>query len=79
LTEILGRRITHRRLSANQYRQLYLEEGLELEYAEYLVTVESEVGRGVEEDIFNAAADKKFVGKHTLCEYIEANRDIWIK
>ena len=79
LTEILGRKITYRRLSIDEYKETFLGLGLEPEYADDLITVELEVARGVEEDIFNADEDKKFIGKHTLREYLEANRDIWVK
>jgi festuclavine dehydrogenase len=44
-----------------------------------VVTAELKAARGAEEEIFNMDEDKKFVGKHTLREYLEANRDIWIK
>ena len=79
MTEIIGRKITYRRLSKDEYKEIFLGLGLDPEYAEDLVTIEMEVARGVEEDIFNADEDKKFVGKHTLREYLEANRDIWVK
>ena len=79
LTEILGRKITYRRLSTNEYKKIFLGEGFEPEYADDFVTVELEAARGVEEDIFNVDEDKKFVGKHTLREYLESNRNIWIK
>jgi len=79
LTEILGRKISFRRLSLDEEKKVFVGVGLEPEFAEYLATVESNVARGVEEDAFNAAGDNKFVGKHTLREYLEANRDIWVK
>jgi festuclavine dehydrogenase len=79
LTEILGRTITHRRLSADEYKEMFLGQGLEPEYADDLVTVELEASRGLEVDIFNVDEDKKFVGKHTLREYLKTNRDIWVK
>jgi len=79
LTEILGRKITYRRLSVDEYKGIFLSEGFEPEYADDLVAVELEAARGIEEDIFNADEDNKHVGKHTLREYLEANRDIWIK
>jgi festuclavine dehydrogenase len=78
LTEIIGRKITHRRLSTDEYKEIFLLEGFEPEYADDLVTVELEAAKGVEEDIFNADEDRKFIGKHTLRKYLEANRDIWV-
>ena len=79
MTEILGRKIVYRRLSIDEYKEIFLVEGFEPEYADDMVTVELEAARGVEEDIFNVDEDKKFVGKHTLREYLESNRDIWVK
>jgi len=79
LTEILGRKITYRRLSTDEYKEIFLEEGIDPEYADDLVTVELEAARGVEEDIFNVDEDKKFVGKHTLRDYLVSNRYIWVK
>ena len=79
MTEILGRNITHRRFSIDEYKELFLGEGLEPEYADYLVTVELEAAKGVEESIFNVDKDEKFVGKHTLREYLESNRNIWVR
>ena len=79
MSEILGRKITYRRISIDEYKEIFLELGFEPEYADDLVTVELEAARGIEEDIFNVDEDKKFVGKHTLREYLESNRDIWVK
>ena len=79
MSEILGRKITYRRISIDEYKEIFLELEFEPEYADDLVTVELEAARGIEEDIFNVDEDKKFVGKHTLREYFESNRDIWVK
>ena len=79
LTEILGRKIFYKRLSIDEYKEIFLVEGFEPEYADDMVTVELEAARGVEENIFNVDEDKKFVGKHTLRKYLESNRDIWVK
>ena len=68
MTEILGRKITYRRLSIDEYKEIFLEQGFEPEYADDLVTVELEAAKGVEESIFNMDEDEKFVGKHTLRE-----------
>lgn len=79
MTEILGRKITYRRLSVDEYKGIFLKLGLEPEYADDLVTVELEAARGAEEVIFNSDEDKKIVGKHTLREFLETNKDIWVK
>jgi len=79
-TEILGRKITYRRISIDESKQNFIECGIPPEYAECLAKGESEIATsGTEEEAFNAEGNKKIVGKHTVREYIEANRDIWIK
>jgi len=78
-TEILGRKITYRRISVDEGKKKYIGFGIDPEYAEWLAKNESEVASGTEEEAFNAEGNKKIVGKHTVREYIEANRDIWIK
>ena len=79
MTKILGRKITYRRLSKDELKEIFLGTGLEPEYADDLITMEMETARGVEEDIFNTDDGREIVGKHTMCEYLEANRYIWVK
>ena len=79
MSEMLGRKITYKRLSIDEYKEIFLEQGFEPDYADDMITVELEAARGVEEDIFNVEEDKKFVGKRTLIEYLEFNQDIWVK
>ena len=76
---MLGRKITYRRLSIDEYKGIFLGQGFEPEYADDMITVELEAARGIEENIFNVDEAKKFVGKHTLREYLKANRNIWVK
>ena len=52
---------------------------MEPEYAVCMVNIQLEAARGTEEDIFNMDENKKFVGKRTLREYLEFNKDIWVK
>jgi len=79
LTEILGRKITYRRISVDEGTKLFIGFGLDPEYAGWLVNIESKIATGIEEDAFNVDDSKKYVGKHTLREYLEANRDSWVK
>ncbi|KAF8805895.1 NAD(P)-binding protein [Phlegmacium glaucopus] len=79
LTEILGRKITYRRISVDELKKAYIGFGLDAEYAEYLVDFEAAIAKGDEEDAFNADENKRVVGKHTLREYFEANKDTWVK
>ncbi|KAF8970137.1 hypothetical protein BDZ97DRAFT_2055434 [Flammula alnicola] len=73
LSSILGREITHKRLSIEELEKLYTGYGMSAEYASLLGTAEANVGKGKEEELFNASDDKKFTGKHTLLEYFQAN------
>ena len=79
MTEILGRKITYKRISIVEHKKAFIESGLAPEYADWVVNMESKAVTGIEENAFNANEDKKYVGKHTLREYLKANRDTWIK
>ena len=76
---MLGRKITYKRLSIDEYKEIFLEQGFEPDYADDMITVELEAARGVEEDVFKVDEDKKIIGKLTLREYFEFNKDIWVK
>ena len=52
---------------------------MEPEYAVCMVNIQLEAARGTEEDIFNMDENKKFIGKRTLRECLEFNKDIWVK
>ncbi|KAF8970131.1 hypothetical protein BDZ97DRAFT_127007 [Flammula alnicola] len=79
LSSILGREITHKRLSIEELGKLYTGYGMSAEYASLLSAMEGNVGKSKEEELFNTSDDKKFIGKHTLLEYFQANRELWIK
>ena len=79
MTVILGRKIIYKRLSLDEHKKLFIEAGIVPGYVDWLVKSESGVANGTEEDAFNADENQKFVGKHTLREYFESNKDIWIK
>ncbi|KAF8157093.1 hypothetical protein B0H34DRAFT_712102 [Crassisporium funariophilum] len=79
LTEVLGRKIAHRRISVDEAIQIYTTFGMSHDYAKGLATSESLVAEGTEEKAFNANKDRKIVGKHTLRGYVEAHREIWAK
>ena len=79
MTEIIGRKITYKRLSVDESKKLYIALGGIPQYAEYMVEIDSAVAIGAEEDIFNKVdRNKKIVGKHTLRKYFEINRDTWV-
>ncbi|KAF8156986.1 hypothetical protein B0H34DRAFT_675345 [Crassisporium funariophilum] len=79
LTDVLGREITHKKISVDEAIKIYLKFGMPQPLAEGLATLESLVAGGSEEKAFYADKDRKIVGKHTLRGYLEANRHIWAK
>ncbi|KAF8882042.1 hypothetical protein CPB84DRAFT_1686897 [Gymnopilus junonius] len=77
LSSILGREIIHKKISPAEAPAVYAGMGLPAEYAAGLAAMEEKVANGSEAELFNA--ERKFVGKHTLKEYFEANKKLWIK
>ncbi|KAH9477746.1 Agroclavine dehydrogenase [Psilocybe cubensis] len=78
LSSVLGREIVHKRHTVEQQTQIF-GYFLAPEYARHLAHVEHLIASGAEEKILDESEDRKYVGKHTLKEYFEANRNIWIK
>lgn len=60
---------------ADRYAQL----GLNPIFAKVLASMEgNKVAQGTEEALFNAKDITKFIGKHTLAEFIEANKALYV-
>jgi hypothetical protein len=76
LTETLGRKITHRNLSQEEYSQIMIERGMPKDYVEFMSLADVYISQGVEERAFNRA---DIVGKRRLRDFIEENRDaeVW--
>ncbi|PBK69560.1 NAD(P)-binding protein [Armillaria solidipes] len=72
-TEVLGRKISHTRITVEELKKRYLAFGLPEDYAEMLSSLDVLNANGVEEKIFVAA--KKVTGKRTLKSFVEANKD----
>ncbi|KAK0436739.1 hypothetical protein EV421DRAFT_2086463 [Armillaria borealis] len=72
-TEVLGRKISHTRITVEELKKRYLAFGLPEDYAEMLSSLDDLNANGVEEKIFVAA--KKVTGKRTLKSFVEANKD----
>ncbi|KDR72552.1 hypothetical protein GALMADRAFT_73711 [Galerina marginata CBS 339.88] len=77
LTNQLGRKITHRRISHKESRRLWEGFGLTPEYAAMLTTMEAKISKGYEEAI--AKTNKTIIGQKRLTDYIAANKALWIK
>ncbi|KAH9477745.1 Agroclavine dehydrogenase [Psilocybe cubensis] len=78
LSTVLGRTITHRHISVEEKTQI-LSHFLSLEYAAYLADIEHKIAAGSEEKFLEEADNKKFVGKRTLLQFFQDNRNLWIK
>ena len=78
LSTVLGREITYKQISPAEMAALGIKYGMHEEYATRLAAMEERVSKGSEVEFFNASPDRKIVGKHTLKEYLEANKDLWI-
>ncbi|KAF8198647.1 hypothetical protein BJ912DRAFT_1030189 [Pholiota molesta] len=78
-SSILGREITHKRISTDEVEKIFIGYGLSDKFAAGYSNMENNVSKGVEENLFNSSDDKKFVGKRRLEEYIRANRVLWVK
>ncbi|KAJ7242691.1 hypothetical protein C8J57DRAFT_1726263 [Mycena rebaudengoi] len=76
LTETLGRKITHRNLSQEEYSQIMIERGMPKDYVEFMSLADVYISQGVEERAFNRA---DIVGKRRLRDFIEENKDaeVW--
>ncbi|KAK0475043.1 hypothetical protein EDD18DRAFT_1313306 [Armillaria luteobubalina] len=74
-TEVLGRKITHTRITIEQLKKRYIDFGLPEDYADMLSSLDGLNANGVEEKLFAAA--KKLTGKRTLKSFVEANKDIF--
>ncbi len=71
-TEVLGRKITHTRITVEQLKEIYISFGLPEGFAGMLSSLEGLNAKGIEEEIFKA--QKKVTGKKTLKSFVEANR-----
>lgn len=79
LTSILGREITHKRLSSEQMTGILVSVGLPEDLAAFLVSLEQATADGVDSELFKNDDPKKRIGKHSLLEYLEENRELWVK
>ncbi|KAF9482669.1 NAD(P)-binding protein [Pholiota conissans] len=78
-SSILGREITHMKISIEALEKIFAGFGVSQQYAEGYASMENNVSLGLEEKLFNSIDRQKYIGKHTLEEYIKAHRDLWIK
>ncbi|KAJ6504559.1 hypothetical protein DFH09DRAFT_1050965 [Mycena vulgaris] len=72
LSEVLGRTITHKSLSAEDCTKVHVERGMPEMYAAFMSGKDVEISEGSEERVFQRA---DIVGKRTLRDFIEAHKD----
>jgi len=74
LTEVLGRKITHTRLTETEFKQVLIGRGLPDDYAQMMSTLDGLIAQGAEERLFQRADVR---GKRSLRAFFEANKDVW--
>jgi festuclavine dehydrogenase len=76
LSEVLGRKITHRRLTEDESLFIWTSDArLTVELAKTVIKMEAEIANGAEVAVFES--DNKIVGKKHLREFFETNRELW--
>ena len=76
LSEVLGRKITHRRLSEDESLFIWTSVAkLSIGLAKALIKMEAEIANGAEVAVFEN--DNKIIGKKHLREFFETNRELW--
>jgi festuclavine dehydrogenase len=79
LSSVLGREITHKRLSPEQMTSIIIKAGLPEDFANFIVSLEQGTAEGKDQKLFENDDPKKRIGKHSLLEYFKENRESWVK
>ncbi|KAF9459739.1 hypothetical protein BDZ94DRAFT_1199056 [Collybia nuda] len=77
LSEVIGRKITHRHMPQTEAKEFYMSFGIPEDYALMLIGVEGEIANGNEEAQFHR--ENKIVGETHIRDFFQTNRDIWIR
>ncbi|CAA7268339.1 unnamed protein product [Cyclocybe aegerita] len=77
LSEVLGRKITHKRVTNEEERAIFQANGLKEDYAVLLNTIEARLADDV--DAALVGNSKSITGKIKLRDFFEANKQLWIK
>ncbi|KDR83087.1 hypothetical protein GALMADRAFT_152068 [Galerina marginata CBS 339.88] len=77
LGEVLGRKITHERVTEEQAVVVFMAQGTPEHYAKIRAWLATRVANGKEEVIFTSP--KAIHGKTDLRDYFEANKKLWAK
>ncbi|KAF5318458.1 hypothetical protein D9619_010662 [Psilocybe cf. subviscida] len=79
LSSVLGRQITHNRISPEQATSNLIGVGLPEDLASFIVFLEQGTAEGKDKKFFEKDDSKKIIGKHSLLEYFKENRELWVK
>ncbi|KAJ6544382.1 hypothetical protein B0H19DRAFT_957082 [Mycena capillaripes] len=72
LSDALGRKITHRNVTADQFKNIMVQRGMPEEYAAFMSNADVLIAGGGEEKAFRQA---DFVGTKRLRDFIESHKD----
>nr|GAT54836.1 predicted protein [Mycena chlorophos] len=75
LTEVVGHKITHKSVSKEEMKRMFVDRGMPEEYAEMMTGLDGYIAQGGEEKMYARAT---VVGKRTLKEFFVANKAVWI-
>jgi len=78
LTEVLGRKIVHKRLSYDEKKDLYKSYQMSDEMATFAANLDKSTAQGEEERIILNSENKKYVGKVHLKDWVEKNKAFWV-
>jgi len=79
LSSVLGRKISHKKNSIARQEEVFKNAGSPPNIARILSFLEGFVAQGKEAAFAEEPADRKFVGRNRLEEYLRANRQLWVK
>jgi len=78
LSQVLGRKITHRSVSADERKKAYIQVGVTEQVAGMLAFVEANVVAAGSEERTYSISDKS-IGKIRFVDFAEANKAVWQK
>ena len=79
LSEVVGRKITHNKLSGEQQKAALIRAGLPEKFAAFMVAIQEDVAAGLEEKLIAEESSKIVKGKTTIKEFFEKNKATWAK
>lgn len=77
MSEVIGRQITHKRLSAEDGKALWLSSGTDDDYACAILAMEKKIAIGEEEAYFDL--ETNVVGWRRLAEFFKTNWEVWVR